>query len=248
MLPVINIGPLAVQAPGLILIIGLWVGLWVAEKNLNQRRIAPNSFNNLVLISLAGGVIGARITYALQYSDAFTRDPLSLLSLSTNLFDTKGGILFGVLIGLIYGGRKGLDLWDTLDALTPLLGVLAITFGFSNLASGTYFGISADLPWAIDLWGEKRHPTQVYQILISILILFIFWPGRTKIQKLKPGQYFLLYISASLFGFIFLTKFVQNYVTLVAGFRLEQISAWLILAFCIWGFSRLSKTEKNHDS
>ena len=170
-------------------------------------------------------------------------DAFSLISLNTNLFDLRGGLLFAILAGFVYGGRKGLDLWVTLDALTPLLGVLGITLGLSNLASGSNYGGVSNLPWAVELWGAKRHPTQIYQIIISIIILFILWPGRAIVQKLKPGQYFFLFLAASSIGFIFIATFTANYNRLIGGFRLEQISAWLILAVSLWGFTRRSKAN-----
>lgn len=241
MFPIINIGPLAIQTPGLILIIGLWTGLWIAEKYLSDTGISSNTFNNLVLLALVAGILGGRITYAIQYADAFLLDPRSLISLNTNLFDLRGGLLFAFLTGLIYGGRKGLDLWVTLDALTPLFGVLGITLGLSNMASGSNYGAVSNLPWAVELWRVKRHPTQIYKIILSIIIIFILWPGREKIQKLKPGQYFLLFVAASSVGYIFIATFTANYNLLAGGFRLEQISAWLILAVSLWGFNRRSK-------
>jgi len=244
MFPIINIGPLAIQSPGLILIIGLWVGLWIAEKYLSDSRIDSNTFNNLVFLTLMLGIVGGRITYAIQHADAFILDPFSLVSLNTNLFDLRGGLLFAFFAGLIYGGRKELDLWQTLDALTPLLGILAITLGLSNLASGSNFGVLSNLPWAVELWGVKRHPTQLYQIVISVLILFILWPGRALVKKLEPGQYFLLFAAASSVGYIFIAKFTANINLLVSGFRLEQIFAWLILALSLWGFNLRSKSKK----
>jgi phosphatidylglycerol:prolipoprotein diacylglycerol transferase len=240
MFPIINIGPLAIQSPGLILIIGLWVGLWISEKHLSHTEITSNTFNNLVFLALIVGIFGGRITYAIQHADAFILDPFSLVSLNINLYDLRGGLLFAFFAGLIYGGRKELDLWQTLDALTPLFGVLAITLGLSNLASGTNFGVVSNLPWALELWGVKRHPTQLYQIGISVLILFILWPGRSSVQKLKPGQYFLLFAAASAVCYIFIAKFTANINLLVRGIRLEQILAWLILALSLWGYNQRS--------
>jgi prolipoprotein diacylglyceryltransferase len=245
MFPIINIGPLAVQTPGLILIIGMWVGIWIAEKYLPDSEITSNAFNNLVFLALIAGIVGGRITYAIQHTDAFILDPFSLVSLNTTLFDLRGGFLFAFFAGLIYGGRKGLDLWHMLDALTPLFGVLTITLGLSNLASGANYGSISNLPWAVDLWGAKRHPTQIYQIIFSVLILFTLWPGRTAIQKLKPGQYFLLFTAASAAGYIIIAKFTANINLLLSGFRLEQIFAWYILALSLWGYGRRSQLISN---
>lgn len=240
MLPIINIGPLAIQAPGLIIIIGLWIGLFLAEKYLSLRKIDSNIFNNLLLLTLISGVVGARLTYAIQYIDVFLQDPISLVSPNILLFDIRGGLLFACICGIIYAGRKGLDFWVTMDAITPVLGVLTITLGLSNLASGSNFGTVTNLPWAVELWGSKRHPTQIYQIVFSFLILVVLWPGRQIIQALKPGQYFLLFVAASSFGYIFIAPFIANFHLILGGLRREQIISWLILAASLWGIHRLS--------
>jgi len=64
----------------------------------------------------------------------------------------------------------GLPLWPALDALTPGLAAVMIAIGLAHIASGDAFGSPADLPWAIQLWGARRHPTQIYETLAAALI------------------------------------------------------------------------------
>ena len=48
MFPTIQVGPLNIQAPGLILIISLWVGLNLAEKFAKRRSYPADKLYNLV--------------------------------------------------------------------------------------------------------------------------------------------------------------------------------------------------------
>lgn len=246
MFPILNIGPLAIQAPGLILLIGLWGGLLLAEKYLNRTKIEPKKFNNLVFLSLISGIIGARLFFVIQFLEIFVHNPLSILSLNPNLLDIWGGIICAILAGFIFGSRNELNLWDTLDAITPLLAVLSISINLAHLASGSNFGAPTTLPWGIELWGQTRHPVQIYHIISGAILLFILWPGRAFITGLEPGVYFLLYISISSAMYVVLSGFKSENSANIYGFRIEQIISWIILACCLYGLKKLGdRSGKN---
>lgn len=242
MLPVLNIGPLAVQTPGLALLIGLWLGLSLAEKYAPRRGVSPNLLYNLVFVALVSGVIGARLAYLARYPEAFASSPLSLLSLNPGLLDASGGLAVGLIVALIYAQRKGMPLWPTLDALTPLLMVMALALGVAHLAAGTAFGAETQVPWAIELWGAQRHPSQVYEILAAGAILAILWPGRWSKQA-PAGRYFLLFVALTAARCLFLEAFRGDSLLLAGGWRAAQIVAWLALAGSLWGMKQLGKKE-----
>jgi phosphatidylglycerol---prolipoprotein diacylglyceryl transferase len=243
MLPILNIGPLAVQTPGLVILIGLWLGLSLAEKYAARRDLPANLLYNLVFVMLVAGVIGARLSYLLRYPEAFASSPLSLLSLNPGLLDSSGGLVVGAIAGLIYAQRKGMPFWRTLDALTPLLMVMAIALGVSHLASGAAFGAATQAPWGIELWGARRHPSQVYEILAAIAILTVLWPGRWS-EKTPAGRYFLLFAALTAATRLFLEAFRGDSVLLAGGWRAAQAAAWLILAGSLWGLHRLQTSAK----
>jgi prolipoprotein diacylglyceryltransferase len=142
-------------------LIGLcWLSL--TERKAPRYGIQPNRLYNLVLIALVSGILGARLAYVLRYPAAFAASPFSLFSLNPDLLDPWGGLAVGLLSGVIYAQRKNLPFWPLLDALTPAFGTMAVAFGLANLASGDAYGASSNLPWSIDLWGERRHPVQIY--------------------------------------------------------------------------------------
>jgi prolipoprotein diacylglyceryltransferase len=244
MLPVLNIGPLALQTPGLVILIGLWLGLSLAEKFSAKRGIPPSQLYNLVFVVLVAGVIGARLAYLIRYPEAFASSPLSLISLNPGLLDPLGGLAVGVISGLIYAQRRKIALWPALDALTPLLAVMTIALGISHLASGAAFGATTQVPWGIELWGAKRHPSQVYEILAAMAILSILWPGRWGDQE-PAGRYFLLFVALSALAQLILGAFRGDSLLLPGGWRSAQIAAWLLLAASLWGLHRLqTKPQK----
>jgi len=83
MLPTIQLGPVSLQVPGLVLLAGLWIGLTLSERRAKRGGENPAHLYNLVFIAIIAGIIGARLSYALTYPDAFTANLLSLVSLNT---------------------------------------------------------------------------------------------------------------------------------------------------------------------
>lgn len=234
MLPVLQVGPAAIQMEGLILLLGLWIGLTLSEKFCIRRGITSTQLYNLVFFMMIGGVIGARFSYLLRYPDAFTRNPISIFSLNPGLLDIWGGILAAILVGLVYTQRKQIPILSVLDALTPLLAVLMIAVPLSNLASGEAYGKPTTIPWSIYLWGIHRHPTQIYEALAAMLILILFWPARWSFDKKQPGEYFFSFISLTAATALFLEFFRGDSLIFLGGIRSKQVVAWGILAICLW--------------
>lgn len=183
MLPILNIGPLAIQLPGVLLLIGVWVGSILAERAAQRNAISAEAVTNLLFFGLIAGVLGARVGYALRFIPIYLENPLGLISLNLSTLSLPEGLLAGVLVALIYGQRQRLPLWTTLDSLAPGMAAFSVALGCAHLASGDAFGAASQVPWAIELWGARRHPTQIYEILFSAVVLAI-------VLRLKPGVSF----------------------------------------------------------
>jgi prolipoprotein diacylglyceryltransferase len=238
MFPVLNVGPLAIQVPGLVLLIGIWLGLLLSERYSRIHGFPVNVLYNLVFIGLVSGLLGARVMYILRYYEIFAQSPASIISLNPGLLDPFGGAAIGLICMSIYGSRVKINLLPTLDAMTPLLGVMMVALGLSHLASGSGFGIETNLPWGIILFGAKRHPTQVYEIITGLIILFLLWPDRTIWSRVKRGVYFLLFVCLSAGSVLLIEAFKANTPLFPGGCRVNQVIAWLVLAACLYGLIR----------
>lgn len=243
MLPILQIGPLAIQMPGLVILAGIWVGLSLSERQAPRSGTNANDLYNLAFIGLISGLIGARLAYIARYPAAFTSNLLSMISLNPGLLDPWGGTAFGMILALIYGQRKKMRLWGTLDALTPALAVFMIALGLSHLASGNAFGNPTSLPWGIDLWGARRQPTQIYEIILAAIIFWIIWSNRGKVDSRLPGEYFLAFTAMSAAARLLLEGF-RGDSALIGSIRSAQVAAWLVLAASLWGLGRLLKRQK----
>jgi phosphatidylglycerol:prolipoprotein diacylglycerol transferase len=219
----------------ILIVAAIWVGLYLAEKRSAKYGINNDDLNNVVFFPLIGYLLGGRILYALEDLSAFTQNPASLISLNLDLFDPFGGLVVAAIIALIYGQRRKLPLWSTLDALTPLFAVFALGLGLAHLASGGAFGRETTLPWGIELWGAVRHPSQVYEILASLLILGLLWFKRADTQ---PGFHFLKFSALTSAARIFLEAFRGDSNLILGDFRAAQVLAWIVLALSLFFLER----------
>lgn len=234
MLPVLQIGPLTISTQGLIIILGLWIGLSLAEKHSNKHDIEANFLYNLVFTFLIVSIITARLVYVTRYPSSFLTEPINIVALNPNMLDLSGGLAGGVLSVFIIASRKNLRFSQIMDTLTPILGVLAIFLSLANFASGDAYGAPADLPWAIELWGARRHPVQVYEALSAGLTLFILWPGRTWLSLLKPGGYFWAFLALSSFNRLILEAWRGDSMLILGKYRGIQLLALTILLLSLW--------------
>lgn len=222
----------------ILVVAAIWIGLYLAEKRSAKHGINNEDLNNIVFYPLLGYVLGGRILYALENLSAFTQNPDSLISLNLGLFDPFGGLVVALIVALVYGQKRKLPLWSLLDALTPFFAVFAIGLGLAHLASGSAFGNETTLPWGIELWGAVRHPSQVYEILASLLILGLLWFQRA---DPRPGLHFLTFAALTSAARIFLEAFRGDSTLILGGFRAAQVLAWIVLALSLFLLDRVSR-------
>ena len=240
MFPILHLGPLAIQTPGLILLVGLWIALGQMERYAPCFQVAAGLLYNLVLMAIVAGLAGARIFYILRFPEAFLSHPMGMLSLNPAMLDLEGGLLAGLVAAFIYGQKKGLALWPVLDALTPVLAVLAITFGGMHLASGEAYGVPTSLPWGIELWGATRHPSQVYEIASGVLVALAIWPrGSQPVDEataipIPAGRLFWLFVALTAGTRVFLEAFRGDSWLVFGQLRVAQLVAWVILGIGLW--------------
>ena len=232
MFPVLQIGSLSIQSSGLIILAGIWLALTLSERVAPQLKMDQEVISNLIFYSLIAALLGARLSYAFRFPAAFIEHPASLISFNPGLLDPWGAALAALLVALIYGQRRKLDLWKTLDALTPAFAMLVLALALSQMASGVAYGLPTDLPWAIDLWGASRHPTQIYLTLTAALILYLLVICLLPLKQ-APGRLFLAFLALTAFSRVFLDAFRGDPAPLLLGLRASQVLAWLLLALSL---------------
>ena len=230
MFPYVNLFGAAVAVAPLVILLGIWFGASFSEKHAPKFHLDASAVYNLIFLLLFSYVIGGRLSYAAQHPSAFAEDPMALISRNFGLFDPLGGALIAVIAAAIYGQRKGLKMWPTLDALTPALAVLMLAVPLANLASGDAFGAPSQVPWAVELWGASRHPIQIYEALAAAGILVWLWPARLLENGRPAGSYFLKFAAASAFARMVFEGLRGASPVTFLDLRIFQLAAWGVLA------------------
>jgi phosphatidylglycerol---prolipoprotein diacylglyceryl transferase len=239
MFPVLELGSIALPTAPLVLLLGVWVGAWLAEREAVRLRLNGDTVAGLVFIGLVAGVIGARVGYVVQHLGSYLTDPSGVFSPNPTTLALGPGLLLGGIALLIAGQRKQLPLWRTLDALAPGLALLGVAVGVAHLASGDAFGAPAQLPWSISLWEEARHPSQVYEIIGALVVLAIWrW---SRVRHPFDGFSILLVVALSAVARVFLEAFRGDSWIVAGGLRGAQLVGLAVLALCLAAMPRLAR-------
>ena len=232
MFPFIRLGPFLLQLPGLALLLGIWIGSSLAEKEAARLRLNVTAVYNLIFFGLIAGVVGARLAYAARYLSAYLANPLGLLALTPATLSPNAGLVIGLAVAALYGRCHGLRLRPTLDALAPGLAAFMVALGVAHIMSGDAFGAPAQLPWSIYLWDDYRHPSQIYETLTALVVFAVAW--KRPLGQPGDGVNFLLVVALSAATRVLLEAFRGDSVIWSGGFRGAQVVGVVVLAAALW--------------
>lgn len=192
MYPVLQIGGLSIQTPGLALLAGIWIALDLVSKDAARHDENAEHAYNAGFYALIAGLIAARLGFVIAHLDAYINSPLSVFSILPGSALRPVGLAVGIAVWLGFLHRKKMLNLNVLDASARALAVLAAAVAAANFLSGDGYGVETGVPWAIDLWSAQRHPTQVYELLAALGVLAALWRWRD--QWSAPGTAFAVWV------------------------------------------------------
>lgn len=245
MFPTIPIGPMRLQTYGLALLLAYMAGLWLAARQARRHGIDGDHVYNAGLYALLVGIVAARLGHAIAYFAVYRADPLQLLSLSPGAFLPLAGLLGAAATAAVYMHRHRLSVASMLDSFAPgALLALAIA-ALGAFLAGRDLGALSELPWAVELFGVRRHPVALYQALALLLLLGgLLWADRRAV--LRPGQLTL----NALFGYatirLFLEPLRAEGLLVGDGWRAVQIVALVVVLGSGWLLGRMAGGPTAH--
>ncbi len=223
MLPVLRIGPAAIPVGPLALLVAFFLALEVGDRAARRLRLRADLISSVGEVALVVGLVAARVAYLVENRSAYQVDWSQVFALNAGTLDATAGTLVGLAAGYIYLQRRKVNLRPFADALAPALALALAVISFGNLMTGDAYGaIARGLPWAIQLWGEPRHPVQVYELLAYGGIFAWLW---SRAPRLFDGAQFLLAVMLLAGARLLLEPFRGDSVAWVAGLRSAQVLA-----------------------
>ena len=182
-----------------------------------------------VFAAAAGGVIGARIDWAIQNPDDW--ETLGDVITATGLV-FFGGLIGGALGVILWARWRGMLNRHLLDLGGPAiaLGYAIGRIGCQTSGDGDY-GIASTLPWAMAFPDgtvptlEEVHPTPIYETVTMGLVAMLLWHLR---DRFRPGLLLPLYL---VLGGIerFLVEFIRRNPDTALGLTTPQLFALAML-------------------
>lgn len=231
MLPTVSIGPLVLPTAGLVYILGIWLALTAVEQAATRLNEHVAATYTLATVALASAFVAARLAFVIQHWGAYRQNLLGIVWPLTSGYNLGVGFLVGIAAAFFYGRARRLSAGETLDALTPglLVGLMAIST--ADFLAGPGYGAQADLPWSVTLFGIRRHPVQLYELLAGLLALAV-WVTLLSRRRFA-GQLFLSSGALYSAGRLFVEAFRANPWLTPGGYRVVQIISLAGLLACL---------------
>lgn len=240
MLPILSVGPLAIPTYPLLLLLAFWAGLWLAAYRARQLGLDGDYVYNAGLYGLVAGVIGARLWFVLSHWNNYAGNLSQALSLSRNALAPLEGMVLAGLVTLIYLQRQRVPLGLFLDALAPGLSVALVIGHVGAFLGGEAIGAPTPLPWGVELSGTARHPIQLYEAGVGLVMLMVWYLNRA--WRPWPGAHFWLLAALYSLGRLLLEVFRAQPELIGPGFLAVQVAALaalvVSLAVMAYNFTR----------
>ena len=197
MYPVLfRIGSFEITSFGVLVAAGALVGIWIFQREL-ARRALPESGVDASIAGVLGGLLGAKVLWAIEHSG---EAPVTQLLLSRGGMSWFGGLFGGVLAGIWMLRRRGIPLIAGLAAASP---ALALGHGIGRIGCflvGDDYGRPTDLPWGVAFpqglppTDIPVHPTQLYELalLLPVTWLLMRWSRKGVADRVVFGRYLVL--------------------------------------------------------
>lgn len=248
MLPVLQMGPFAIQTYPLALVLAGWVALAVGARAARKLGIDGDHVYNAGFYGLVGGVVVARLAHVIAFWPAYRAQPTEIIGLNMTAFLAWPGLVAALAIAGWYIHRRRLPLATMLDAFAPGLLVGLAIAAVGALLAGRSAGMPADLPWSMTLWGVRRHPVQVYEALglfaVALYVLSVIRAGA------RPGVPALI----ALLGWGLVEWLVGAFRSpdvaqvVLNGLRLEQVAGLAAAVIALIGLRALTARDQDQAS
>ncbi|MET0458073.1 MAG: prolipoprotein diacylglyceryl transferase [Ilumatobacteraceae bacterium] len=175
----LTIGPLSLNAYGLMIALGVVAAVWLFGRRLEQKGIGTREdANAIALWGVVAGVIGARLYHVITDWERYSDNLGDVVKIWQGGLGIPGGLLAGILVGGYVGHvKRGIPLGPGLNAVAPTLPLAQAIGRWGNYFNQELYGRATTLPWGLEIDaahlptdrvyppGTVFHPTFLYESL-----------------------------------------------------------------------------------
>lgn len=199
---IFSIGPISVHWYGLMYLIGFAFAMWLAKcRAVKPGSLwkTKDEVESLLYACFFGLFIGGRIGYVLFYNfSLFLHNPLSMFKVWDGGMSFHGGLIGVIIIIAWFSNQTHRELLQISDFIAPLIPFGLGAGRLGNFINGELWGrFTINTPWAMLFPGSleediaivssdakllpllcqygmlPRHPSQLYELLLEGVVLFI---------------------------------------------------------------------------
>ena len=173
----IELGPLRLNAYGLMIALGVIVAVRIGGRRAESRGVGNvEDLSSIAMWAVPAGVIGARLYHVMTDLDRFRGDWLEAFAIWHGGLGIWGGVTAGVAVGFWRARTRGIDSWAMISCAVPGIAIAQAIGRWGNWWNQELFGRPTTLPWALhvsdsvavkagEVAGTTFHPTFLYESL-----------------------------------------------------------------------------------
>jgi len=202
----IHLGPLRLNAYGLMIAIGVIVAVRIAGRRAQRTGVGnTEDISAIAMWAVPAGVLGGRAYHVLTDYQRFQGHWFDVIKVWQGGLGIWGGVTAGVAVGWWCAKRRGLDAWWIISCAAPAIAIAQAIGRWGNWFNQELFGRPTTLPWALKVSssvaekagyaaGTTFHPTFLYE---SIGCVVLAWVLIRIERRLRParGRLFAWYVA-----------------------------------------------------
>jgi len=181
---------------GVMMALGFLAATWITARHLEDFGLDPDLATTMLLYCMAGGVVGAKLYYAVDVAWR-TGAPFLDLLLAREGITWYGGLIGGTLAAVAGCLAHGVPVWVFSQCVCTGAAVGQALGRVGCFLVGDDYGQPTDVPWGVAFpkgappTTEPVHPTQLYEAAWLVLVAAWLWRRRQRSPFLF-GEYLAL--------------------------------------------------------
>jgi len=202
----IHLGPLRLNAYGLMIAIGVIVAVRIAGRRAEKKGVGTtDDISSIAMWAVPAGVIGGRAYHVLTDYERFQGQWFDAIKIWQGGLGIWGGVTAGVAVGWWCARRRGLDAWWIISCAAPAIAIAQAIGRWGNWFNQELFGRPTTLPWALEVSGNVAvkagytagttfHPTFLYESVGCVVLAWLLIRLERRITPAR-GRLFAWYVA-----------------------------------------------------